>query len=83
MAAIRTGLVTWSTHGGVTKTSLTAATIMAEIHRGVAELRTEEPRAMTELDAILSAIPDINANVTPYMAQPLLSALEAKLRALK
>jgi hypothetical protein len=56
---------------------------MAEIHRGVAELRTEEPRAMTELDAILSAIPDITANVTPYMAQPLLSALEAKLRSLK
>jgi hypothetical protein len=83
MATIRTGLVTWSTHGGVPKTTFVSATIMADIHRGIAELRTEEPRAMPELDAILAATASTTAHVTPQMAQPMLSALEAKLHALK
>lgn len=38
---------------------------------------------MAELDAIMAAIPTIDSDVTPNMAQPLLSALEVKLRELK
>jgi hypothetical protein len=78
MATIRNGLVTWSTRYAMTYPE--AAARMADIHRGIAELRTEEPRAKVELDAIMNSIPDSGTDVRPPVAQALLDALEAKLR---
>ena len=80
MATIRTNLLAWAT--AHTWTWEQAAKAAAAIHTGIAEIRTEEPRAMTELDAIMAAISTLDSHVTPNMAQPLLSALEAKLRTL-
>ena|ERR1700674_2717947 len=77
MATIRSNLLSLATRSGV---SFDKATILiADIHRGVAELRTEEPSAKAELDAI-TTVASRDADLSPDKAQTLLATLEAKLR---
>lgn len=80
MATIRTGILTWSTHANVPKTSLVVAQILADIHRGIAELRNDLPEVKPQTDAIIARIADGNHYLPPSEAQMLLEILEAKVR---
>jgi hypothetical protein len=82
MATIRTELLTWTARSGSFMTSPQAAALMASLHRGIAELRTEEPRVQAELDPIM-AMATTGSVARPEEAQAVLAALEAKLRGLK
>ena len=82
MATIRTSLLAWSTRGGSGFRSFELPALMASIHTGVAEIRTEDPGAQAELDAITTAC-GFSSAPGPAQAQMLLAALEAKLRELQ